>query len=172
MMPLGHLGIPLLLIFSRRDPDIDVRLLMLGSILPDLIDKPLGHLIFPEDNGRIFAHSLLFVIVLVLIGLRSRNVMTVALGSGIHQLLDGMFLDPVSSLWPLLGPFKTYDFEVYQWLDAFKDPYVITEELIGLALLLMLVWKWKLFIPDNMMTFLKRGKITGLQKAIYKKDME
>ncbi len=85
-MPLGHLGIPLLMVFTRRDPDIDVRLLMLGSILPDLIDKPLGHLIFPEDNGRIFAHSLLFVILLVLIGIRSRKVMTVALGSALHHL--------------------------------------------------------------------------------------
>jgi hypothetical protein len=58
MMPIGHLGIPMLPFLFKNDPDWDIRLLILGSLLPDLIDKPLGHIILPENNGRIFAHTL------------------------------------------------------------------------------------------------------------------
>ncbi len=57
---------------AQRPPDagIDYRFVILGSILPDLIDKPLGLFILRKQisNGRTFAHSLLFA---SLIGLTS-----------------------------------------------------------------------------------------------------
>ena len=172
MMPLGHIGIPLLLPLLKRDMEIDVRLLMIGSILPDLIDKPMGHILFPQDNGRIFAHTLLFVIILSAVGLMYRPVLSLSLGATFHHILDGMFLDPRTSLWPLLGPFESYDFRVYQWIEAYRDPYVITEEIAGALLLIILILNWKLFIPSNLKSFLRRGFEPSLQKDIYKKDME
>ncbi|MFP3975182.1 MAG: hypothetical protein ACLFVK_03050, partial [Dehalococcoidia bacterium] len=50
---------------------IDYRIALIGSMLPDIIDKPLGIYIFTEtfSNGRIYAHTLLFFLVLLLIGL-------------------------------------------------------------------------------------------------------
>ena len=45
---------------------IDIRVLLIGSLLPDIIDKPLGYLFFREtfSNVRIFSHTLLFLILL------------------------------------------------------------------------------------------------------------
>jgi len=50
---------------------IDIRLLLIGSLLPDIIDKPTGQVLFREtfSNGRIFCHTLLFIILVTVIGL-------------------------------------------------------------------------------------------------------
>ncbi|MBA7692845.1 hypothetical protein ES703_101414 [subsurface metagenome] len=39
---------------------IDIRLLLLGSLLPDIIDKPIGQFFFRDtfSNGRIFCHPI------------------------------------------------------------------------------------------------------------------
>lgn len=41
-----------------------------GALLPDLVDKPLGLLILSESvgSGRIFLHTLLFLLVLLITG--------------------------------------------------------------------------------------------------------
>ena len=45
---------------------LDWRFIIIGSMLPDIIDKPLGMFILGDtfSNGRIFAHTLLFFIIL------------------------------------------------------------------------------------------------------------
>ena len=50
---------------------IDIRVLLIGSLLPDIIDKPVGLLFFSEtlSNGRIFCHTLLFFILMTIAGL-------------------------------------------------------------------------------------------------------
>ena len=49
---------------------LDIRLLLLGSLLPNIIDKPLGQIIFRESlsNGRIFTHTFLFLILITTAG--------------------------------------------------------------------------------------------------------
>src|SRR2546422_7235651 len=62
MFLLGHLGIGLglaWLLSTRSSVRIDYRLILLGSILPDLIDKPLAFLLSLE--GRLWAHTFLFL---------------------------------------------------------------------------------------------------------------
>jgi membrane-bound metal-dependent hydrolase YbcI (DUF457 family) len=84
-----------------------------GAILPDLIDKPLGYLVFGTvlNNGRIWFHSLLlFALVLALgIGIWKYRATPIGLGvaGGIlsHQILDLMWLQPVTWFYPALGPF-------------------------------------------------------------------
>ena len=39
---------------------LDYRLVLIGSMLPDLIDKPLGGVIPPLGNGRIYSHTRCF----------------------------------------------------------------------------------------------------------------
>src|SRR5438132_5176364 len=61
---LGHLGIGLglaWLLSTRSSVRIDYRLVLLGSILPDVIDKPLAFLLSLE--GRLWAHTFLVVFV-------------------------------------------------------------------------------------------------------------
>jgi inner membrane protein len=81
---------------------IDLRILLLGALLPDIIDKPVGTLIFRDtfDNGRIFSHTLLFLVVITLAGFylwrRYGKTWLLVLSFGIvlHLLLDQMYLDP------------------------------------------------------------------------------
>jgi len=50
---------------------LDIRVLLVGSLLPDVIDKPVGYVLFREtfSGGRIFGHTLLFAVVLGVMGL-------------------------------------------------------------------------------------------------------
>jgi hypothetical protein len=96
-----------------RDPVLIVAA-ALGGILPDLIDKPLGHIILKNtlDYGRIYGHGLVFFLVLFGIGLlvryRYHSFAGIALALGVlsHQLLDLMWLEPANWYYPLLGPFQ------------------------------------------------------------------
>ncbi|MEA3559337.1 MAG: metal-dependent hydrolase [Candidatus Thermoplasmatota archaeon] len=139
MMVLGHLGLTLFPFLIKKDLDWDIRLLVLGAFLPDLIDKPIGHLLLPQNNGRIIGHTLLFAVSFLLASTFFRKLTPVAFGVIFHQLLDGMFMDPQSALWPFMGGFRTTTYEVVEWLYAYTDPYVLTEEFAGLLVLLMLV---------------------------------
>jgi len=50
---------------------IDARLLLIGSLLPDIIDKPVGTFLFRESlsNGRIFCHTLAVLLFITLTGI-------------------------------------------------------------------------------------------------------
>lgn len=127
----------------------DVRLLLVGSMLPDIIDKPVGQYFFREtfQNGRIFSHTLLFLIVLSGIGWyllkahRQAWMLTLAVGTATHLILDQMWNTPRTLFWPLMGVnFPTVDLE--GWIqEIFKtltlDPATYIPEAIGL---MMLIW--------------------------------
>ena len=76
-----------------RDPDVDLRFLALGSVLPDLLDKPIGTIFFADTfaSGQIFGHSLLFASLLMVIvllmtrrGVRRKRMMALAVGVPNH----------------------------------------------------------------------------------------
>jgi hypothetical protein len=72
MLLFGHIGITLgvaWLIESKLKVKMDYRLIIIGSLLPDIIDKPVGMILLPLNNGRVFGHTLLFILILLLIGL-------------------------------------------------------------------------------------------------------
>jgi membrane-bound metal-dependent hydrolase YbcI (DUF457 family) len=86
---------------------------IIGSILPDLIDKSLG-LLFPLvlGGGRTVFHSLMIVgivLLLTLLFVRSRFVLSGAGVAGallLHQIFDEMWIEPANWFYPLLGPFQ------------------------------------------------------------------
>jgi membrane-bound metal-dependent hydrolase YbcI (DUF457 family) len=98
-----------------------VPVIAIGAILPDLIDKPLGHLLLQNslDYGRIYAHSLLFLGIMVMAAAvlwKTRSSLllaVVAVGIGTHLILDAMWDLPISLFWPLLGPFQGGHFPDY-----------------------------------------------------------
>ena len=70
MLPLGHIGVNYVLIniFKRTKTRRDLFLLVVGSLLPDIIDKPLGLILYHGfGNGRLYAHTLLFNVSMLLI---------------------------------------------------------------------------------------------------------
>ncbi len=88
-----------------------IPLCIISSLIPDLIDKPLG-IIFPElVSGRTIFHSLfivLIVAIIVLIISKNRYMLygvAVACCIFIHQLLDAMWLNKNIWAYPLFGQF-------------------------------------------------------------------
>ena len=118
-------------------------MLLVGSMLPDILDKPIGTWLMADifGNGRIFGHTLLFSLILLGVGVylfagsRRAGILSLALGSLAHLGLDQMWLQAETLLWPLFGwSFPKGD--VSQWLEGivrslFSKPGVYIPELIG-----------------------------------------
>jgi membrane-bound metal-dependent hydrolase YbcI (DUF457 family) len=149
---------------------VDIRLLLVGSLLPDIIDKPVGQYFFRGtfNNGRIFSHTLLFLILISVIGFylykRHRQVwmLTLAAGTFMHLLLDEIWLTPGTLFWPLLG--LTFSkIELTGWLsDIFRElfsmPRVYIPEAIGLVILL---WFGLILVRRKKVSvFIKYGKVS------------
>ena len=108
MLLFGHIGVTFGVFFGlaffipQLRTIIDPTYLVIGSLLPDLIDKPLGLVIFPSTiaNGRMIAHTLLFSFTPFLIGLYLYDksgdikVLTLASCSIFHLMEDQMWASP------------------------------------------------------------------------------
>ena len=184
MLVFGHTGITLgatlllsstpsgmQFVTSRISPFIrrlDLRLVLIGSLLPDIIDKPLGHFIFREtiSNGRIFSHTLLFLAIISLAGFllyrRQERTWLLALAAGSfwHLILDEMWLAPRTLLWPAFG----FSFEklaidnLFSHLlyNLFTYPKVYIPEIVGA---LVLAWfGLRLIRRGQVLNFLKTGR--------------
>jgi len=148
---------------------IDIRLLFIGALLPDIIDKPLGQLILRGSisNGRIFAHTLLFFIIIALAGLyiyRKRQklwLLVIAFGVLVHLALDAIWEVPETLLWPLYGlAFPRED--LTEWLPEtlstlIKNPAVFIPELIGAVIVIAFICF--LIRRKKMLAFIKCGQI-------------
>jgi len=135
---------------------LDIRLLIIGSMLPDIIDKPVGHYIFREtfSNGRIFSHTLLFLILLTAGGYfiyrRSKKswMLILAAGTFAHLALDMMWQTPATFFWPLLGfHFPQYGIDNWAnniWESLISNPYLYISEAAGLA---VIIWfsRWHIY---------------------------
>ncbi|WP_292519248.1 metal-dependent hydrolase [Methanoculleus sp.] len=135
-----------------------VALGALGGVLPDLIDKPLGHIILAETvgYGRIYFHGLTLVTLIAIAGLlvyhHRRTIGLLALAAGMlsHQILDGMWLHPVGWLWPFLGSLPRHDpTEDFFW-DAFLQELAQPSE-----------WLF-FFLIAGLFAYLYRGEIRAV----------
>ncbi len=111
----------------------DRRLIALGAfgaILPDLIDKPLGHIVLAGtvNYGRIYFHGLTVLSLTLLAGLLIYHyrgqvgLLVVAAGMASHQILDGMWRQPVEWFWPFLGPIPQHDYPGdYFWSSVLRE---------------------------------------------------
>jgi len=147
---------------------IDVRLLLIGSLLPDIIDKPVGHLFFKAtfSTGRIFSHTLLFLIVITLFALylyRSRGkrwLLALSLGTFAHLMEDQMWLEPQTLLWPLHS-FAFERIDLTYWVPGIihalmTNPAVYIPELIGVSIL---IWFAVVLVQNRRVyAFARRGK--------------
>jgi len=149
--------------------NIDMRIIMVGSLLPDIIDKPIGHFFFKEffSNGRIFSHSLLFLILLSLTGVilyktrRATWMLALAFGTFVHLILDRMWLAPSTLLWPVYGwafPREDVSNFIPKILhEMVTVPSAYISELVGIAILLF--FAVRLLQKRKFMEFVKRGKL-------------
>jgi len=87
----AHLGLGLglaWLLAWKLPVRFDYRLVLFGSLLPDIIDKPLGYVLGLE--GRIWAHTLVFLLALTALSFAPHlwSLRFVAFGVGTHYLVD------------------------------------------------------------------------------------
>lgn len=141
MLLFAHLGLALL--FARPFKRVDLAFLAIGSMLPDIIDKPLGTILFGTPSmGRIFAHTMLFLLVLAALALYLRDLRLASLCGGviIHLGLDSMWNSPAILFWPLLGNFPIADHMsplsyLEMLMSGLRNPGILIPECLGLAYL-------------------------------------
>lgn len=180
MIFFGHLGITTGIIkgyekifFENKSLDkqnaIDYRYVLVGAVLPDIIDKPIGAYLFRSTfhNSRIFAHTLLFSILLLAIGIYiliksgNNNVLSLGASSGIHLILDSMWSYPAILFWPYFGikfPKRPEGNWVGSDMDRlFSDPTYYVPEIVGLIIILF--YLIKLLRNKQMKDFVRKGKL-------------
>ena len=176
MFPLGHLGIGLE-IASPFEKGLSRKTILVGTLLPDLMDKSLyyglsfatglrGDKLGLIAGTRTFGHTLLFTVALGLLAKtrRSRLLAALALGTATHLLLDLitdtcemgvnspriMSISLKALLWPLLGwqfPFA-FGSGVHEHLGRIHEPFILCAEILG-AVLLIREWRRTRFKPAN-----------------------
>lgn len=165
MFFFGHIGITLGVFYSlsrlslKNNFAAAVPYIIVGSLLPDIIDKPLGRIIFAEaiGSGRIFSHTLFFVTILGLAGyylyLQGQpNLLIIAAASFCHLLEDNMWDSPEVLFWPLLGWEFPRDAIFGNFIEylmlilnrsytvAFTEVFI--SEIIGLLIIILLTGKY------------------------------
>jgi membrane-bound metal-dependent hydrolase YbcI (DUF457 family) len=163
MLIFGTIGIPIGItyviarLFKIQDK-ISYLFIGIGAILPDLIDKPLGVILYDNiSNGRLFMHTFLIFFILFTRGLvifeRKKDVRMLCLSGGVfwHLISDEMWLEPVILLWPLYGHFL-FDFpliehsETYSWIIAMlmqlKNPFELISEIIGFIIVMLFLVRY------------------------------
>lgn len=150
-----------------RIGSIDYRIVLLGSLLPDIIDKPLWLLAvgYIAPSGRGYAHTLLFNLALFICGLilfryRKSWLLIISLCSFMHLIFDQIWNSPVVLLWPLLGPIP--EKETTGWLfnitqALFSYPSVYIPEIIGLVIVLL--FAYRLMIRRSFISFIRSGAV-------------
>jgi hypothetical protein len=138
-----------------RDPAFDYRLVIVGALLPDVVDAAFG--------GAALLHSvlgsivLLVLVMVVTIGRRSlrRHLIALPIGTFLHLVFDGAFTTSQAFWWPLAGG------------SLAEHPLPVTSrgwwnlllEAIGLVIL---VWAWRRFgLADarRRRRFLREGRL-------------
>ncbi len=97
MLLFAHLG--LTLAAGRLARRADLACLALGSMLPDIIDKPLGLVVFGTPAmGRTVAHTFLFLLIITLLAIRFHDLRIASISGGVaaHLVLDFMWSRPLS----------------------------------------------------------------------------
>lgn len=142
--------------------------LLLGTLLPDLVDKPLYYLLawstgrWSHEIGlvsgtRTFGHTFLFFGILLVAGWGRRAMISLAVGVGTHLLFDRLFeafsggVDWAGFLFPFLGldfadaPFKTGQEHFWKLLK----PENLISEALGLFFLVELYRKRQLRVKTS-----------------------
>ena len=138
-----------------RDPAFDYRLVVVGALLPDVVDVAFG--------GARILHTLL-ASVLVLVGVMlatrhrrvlRRHLLAIPIGMFLHLVADGMWTITEVFWWPGFG----WSFEDAALPVAERGWLVLPLEVAGLA---MLVWCWSTFglsDPDRRRLLLRTGRL-------------
>lgn len=153
----------------RGNPRVDYRIVALASLLPDLIDKPLGRILFRTryESGRIYAHTLLlnvalFCVLFFMRGRLKRQFALVPISSLLHLAEDAVWSNPRLFWWPLFGtefPRQPLSDGPMSFLNPANSPGALWQEAVGLAVLLFLFSSHGMLSRAGLRTFLRTGML-------------
>lgn len=167
-MIFWHMGAAAVIVYVTLGRSrIDYRWILVGAILPDLIDGLLSVAVYDGGSGRGVAHSIAAVVVVavgVLLftrGTTRLSLFGLAVGWLLHLVADGMWQSPETFLWPAFGPnFSETPVEPYGW-DLFAHPldHLSTwgAEVLGIVALAYLGAAFELNDPKRRARFLRDG---------------
>ena len=152
-------------IHTFREPwteRLDDRALIVGSMLPDIVDKPLALFLAPTLVGpslRNYGHTLVFAALVLAVALALAALMkrqwplTLALASAGHLVLDLMWFSHRILFWP----FTTSDFSprnIHEW-GPHPDVIYFSAEILGLIVILWI--GLRLIVTRNVRQWLLTG---------------
>ncbi len=163
MFPIFHIALPLLIFEIPRIKErfkVNRFALLIGSIIPDIIGKPL--LFLKLDSGRGFSHSLLFIVasfLFLFLVTKGNTVITFSFQFGVitHFILDLPHL-------PWLYPFVSYDYEIIDdpiahWIKTMvEEPIVSVTEILGAFILIFIIYNNKLYRFKEITRYLNTKK--------------
>jgi hypothetical protein len=139
-----------------RSVGVDYRLVALGSMLPLLLDLPVGY--------RSFGYTLLFPVLLlagVMLGtigrprLLRRRLLCLPIGVFAGLILAAAFTNQELFWWPFLGTSFPHESLLPVWW------VVAIEELIGLFVCWVLVGQYDLWLPGPRREFVRTGRLVA-----------
>jgi len=148
VLVFGHLGFTtgiFSLIEEKLGYRIDYRVVFIGALLPDMIDKPLGMILLPLHNGRVFAHTLLFALMLLSLSLKRSEFSILSIAVLLHLAEDEMWLEPGTLLYPIYGMFPEREFASFpEYVARMISEYThlsntLLFEIAGIAILLLFI---------------------------------
>ena len=190
MFVLGHLGIGSKLVqplMGGKGPaGLPRRWMLFGTLLPDLMDKPLyWGLVLATDHQakaldwmrgtRLFGHTAIFLVLITLYATLRRSKLAAALAVGVasHLLLDHIADQFISNgpmsiryseiVWPAFGwefpasPFKS----PAEHAAHIFQPFLMWAEIVGAALL-----SWDYWVSKHRSEILKEGRLFGPLRKI------
>ena len=175
-MILWHAGLTMLIVWfvMRGNPRVDYRIVAVASLLPDIVDKPLGRIFLKAryDSGRLFGHTLLlnvafFCVLFFMRGRAKRTFVLVPISSLLHLAEDGMWSSPRIFWWPLFGTSFPKD-PVPGGAAGFLVPTTahLVQEGIGLAVIAWLLASHGLLNRDGIRAFLRTGHLEAPTEAV------
>ena len=138
-----------------RDPALDHRLIVVGALLPDVIDAPTGRA--GVAHSLTASAVLLAAVVACTKGRRHlrRSLVALAIGTFLHLVFDGIWTNRQVFLWPFAG----LDLGDAPLPSVARGWANVPLELAGLA---VVVWAWQRFRlgePARRSTFLRTGHL-------------
>lgn len=170
-MILWHVGTTLVILWFvfRGNPRLDYRYAIAGSLLPDVLDKPVGRVFFRDqfDTGHLWGHTLLvnvvfFAVLFFLRGRRKRKLVLVPIASLLHLAEDGMWNQARVFWWPLFGtafPREPIAGPWWEFLDPVRQPWTVAGEAVGAILLLWLFAAHGILNREGLLAFLRTGHL-------------
>jgi membrane-bound metal-dependent hydrolase YbcI (DUF457 family) len=156
MILFGHIGITA---FLGSFISISLLTAVIGSIMPDVIDKTL-FLLGLINTGRFIGHTLFLCIIFSLITylVFRKKLLSISLFFGFMLHL----LEDATKFVPWFYPFVNYNFSAYNLGPVFT-PFNIASEIVGIIMLIYVYQTNSHFrnsITDNFKLIINKRKIT------------